>query len=114
MIEPEPETMDEKDKATEQIPRSDSQKFIARVERRDKLVKVFSVILLLALVAFNVYVITQNQRAANERAATASIERRETKEYIRCLALLEFDVPASQLKTRDGRARALDNCAKTK
>ncbi len=105
--------MQQEDKAHDQIPKSDSQKFIDRVERRDKMVKIFEVIILFGLVAFNVFTVIQNQRSALERSAIATQERAETKEYIKCVLLIRFDVPEKELTTREGAEKALDDCAKS-
>lgn len=50
--------------------------------------------------------------AATKEARKANIARQQgIEDYIKCLSILRFDVPAEELKTREGAIKALDSCA---
>lgn len=96
----------------------ESQDFIKRVDRRDRLVRNIEVGLLLLVTIFNIVmviqtrqVINQNQQSAVE-ARQANIDRQsQMTAYIKCVLLIRYDTPADQLQTRTGVETALDKCA---
>lgn len=112
--------MQQEDKATTTIPKSPAQEFITKVDARDRAVRGFEIAVLFVLVIFNIFsairlqnVIDQNQSDALVRSQTASQERQESKDYIKCILLIRYDTPAEKLTTRDGTEAALDACAKS-
>lgn len=111
--------MKEEDKATSTIVKSPSQELIKKVDDRDKLVRAIEVVILLVVVAFNIFlglrlqsVVDTNRLEAEQRAMTAGGDSNENKRYLKCLALIRFDAPPEDLTTREGMSKALDNCAK--
>lgn len=61
----------------------------------------------------NTQMIIQNNQASTLQARKDNITRQnDLKNYVKCIALAPFDVPASELSTRTGSEKALDNCAK--
>lgn len=111
----------EADKAKTTIPESPAQQFLARVDARDKMARAAGIAILLALVVFNVFtairlqnVIDQNQRDTLEARQANTARQNELKDYIKCVLLIRYDVPAEALTTRDGVEAALDACATAK
>ncbi len=109
------------DKAKTTIPTSPAQEALERVDRRDRLVRAIELFVFTCLVVFNVLigvgilkVIDQNQKDALVRSEQASLDRKEQKDYIKCVLLIRFDTPPEDLTTRKGVEKALDACAATR
>lgn len=110
--------MDNNDKPTTIIEESPAQKALAKIDKRDRLVRGIEIGLLLVVVGFNVFtgVRLQNQIEANNKATIAAREQNigrqtEIKDYIKCLSLLKFTAPPESLTTKEGVTKALDACA---
>lgn len=72
------------------------------------------VVMVLAIAGLGVrkvYVISNKLDRTTQAIRNTQTQGQATK-YIKCIALIRFDVPAEQLQTRDGSEAALDNCAK--
>ena len=66
---------------------------------------------LISNVSLSAYLVSRSFKAQTQRDAQVKREV-ETQEYIKCIVLLQFDIPAEQLKTRDGAEAALNTCVK--
>src|SRR6188768_2739591 len=95
--------------------KSPSENLLTKMDRRDKAIRALELFILFSLVIFSVFtsirlqqVVDQNQRGALERAADATRDRQEQKDYIKCIILLRFVVPPEALQTYDGTEEALD------
>lgn len=97
---------------------SPAQSFIKKIDRRDKLVRIIEIVFLVIAISFTIFgliriqqLISLSQQETLQRSEKAAQERGETKQYIRCILLIRFDNPPETLTTREGVAKALDNCA---
>lgn len=110
--------MNEDDKAKTIIPQSPSQALIAKVDKRDKLVRIIEVAILMTVVVFNVFVglriqtVIDNNNAATVQARKDNVEREtQSQQYIKCIVLLRFNTTPMALQTKAGVEKALDACA---
>jgi Na+/H+ antiporter NhaC len=110
--------MDNDHQPTTIIEESPAQKTLAKIDGRDRVVRMVEIAILAIVVAFNVFtgVRLQNQIEANNKATITAREQNitrqtEIKDYIKCLSLLKFTVPAPDLTTKEGVSKALDACA---
>lgn len=111
--------MDDQDKATTLIPESPAQKTLAKIDARDKVIRLIELTIVFALVIFNLFVglrlqnvIDQNQAASIERSHEAQADRDSIKSYIKCVLLIRFNNDPSTLVTKQAVSEALDACAK--
>jgi hypothetical protein len=110
--------MHEEDQDKSLTPGTKGEALLQKVDRRDKIVRIIEVAILLLLAGFNIFsairlqdVVDQNHDAAIQRSELATRQRQEQKDYIKCVLLIRFDVPPEQLTTREGTEKALDDCA---
>lgn len=102
------------------IDKSPSQDFIGKVDRRDKLMRIIEVFMLLVIVLFNVFfglrlqsVINKNNQTATDSRKTNAQRQNEIQDYIKCVVLIRFDdPPLPATATREETSKALDECAK--
>lgn len=110
--------MQSQDKAKNTIPLTPTEELIRKVDRRDRLMRVFQILALAALGIFNVYAAisleyqtVQNQKAT-VAARQANVDRQTALQgYIKCVLLIRYDNPASMLTTKEQVSKALDTCA---
>lgn len=94
------------------------ERLLSRVDRQNNTMRVFEVVILGALVLFNLYVglrlqsiINLNQTSTVE-ARKVNIQRQnQTQSYIKCVYLVAYNVPRSSLGNRQEAEKALDECA---
>lgn len=68
---------------------------------------------------YRIYHISADIQSSQQAFQDSTIQARkdnirrqqDNEDYIKCLVLVKFDVPPEQLTTRDGVAKALDDCA---
>lgn len=113
--------MNTEDKATTTIPDSPAQETLRKIDNRDKVLKTAQLAIFFVVAIFNVFiilrlqqVIDQNQRESLARSGVAVQDRKEQKDYIKCVLLIRYDASQEALSTRAGVEAALDRCAKVK
>lgn len=91
---------------------------LQKLDRRDKLMRVFEVIVLAGLVVFSVFnqmrlqqIITQNEKNSNAARQIIINQQEEAEGYIKCVLLIRFTHTAADLATKEGASKALDDCA---
>lgn len=111
--------MEEQDKASTLIPESPAQKTLAKIDARDKVIRLIELTIVFALVVFNLFVglrlqnvIDQNQAASLQRSHEAQTDRDSIKSYIKCVLLIRFNNDPQLLVTKQAVSAALDTCAK--
>lgn len=110
--------MNEEDKATTTIPQSPSQQLLAKVDRRDKLVRIVEITILMAVVVLNIFIglriqtVIDSNNKATVQARQDNVERTtQSQQYIKCIVLLRFNTTPMALQTKAGVEKALDACA---
>jgi hypothetical protein len=99
---------------------SENELQLRKLDHRDILMRIVQNVALFVVVAINLLtlmnmqqVIDQNQKSALDRSNQAARERAETKNYIKCVLLIRYDMPEGAVFTREQSSDALDKCAKS-
>lgn len=94
------------------LPVSRGEEAIRSLDKRDKFTRGLAIVILLFVVAFNIYTIQANKADTLKAREANTARQAEIKEYIRCIVLLRYDNPTLTAQSpREDVENALDKCA---